>query len=466
MYTEYYGLRAQAFRLTPDPTYFFSSATHKSALAYMRYGIEQGEGFIVITGAPGTGKSTLALTLADGLPRNTVVLGELVTTQLQPEDLLRSIAAAFRLEVGGAKSDLIARLQGFFSARVRAGKRVLLLVDEAHDLPQVSFEELRMLSNLHQGRQALLQCILLGQPPLRNMLAETTMDQFQQRVLAAHLLTPLSLNETRGYILHRLQQAGWRGDPSFTANAIKLVHQYTQGVPRRINALCTRLMLHGFIEEKNQLDAATTTQVYNEWMQELGQTASVVPLRQPQLQELHVSGLTQENVMLGRAVGADAHPALDEPTMRGSTPATSLSTPSAQREVTTSLSISAVQPDNSITGVAEENVQATLSELTAIISQRSYPMMWEKPQRPAREAGPRFKLPRLLLIFILLIAVLAVAEYLTGNKIYHQFIADKITAPSQRQTAITPHKPDGDSAVAKPTRLPAEPLAGQNKLSR
>ena len=149
----------------------------------------------------------LSLTLLGELPRQTMMIGELVTTQLQPEDLLRAIASTFQLNAGGTKSELIVRLQRFFNAHTHAGKHVLLVVDEAHDLPQASFEELRMLSNFHRGPQALLQCILLGQEPLRDMLARTNMEQFQQRVIAAHHLHPLSPNETWGYILHRLQQA-------------------------------------------------------------------------------------------------------------------------------------------------------------------------------------------------------------------------------------------------------------------
>lgn len=306
MYTKYYGLQAQPFRLTPDPYFFFTSATHKSALAYLRYGMKLGEGFIVVTGAAGTGKTTLSLALLGSLARDEMVVGELVTTHLQDEDLLRSIAAAFKLSAAGAKSDLIFRLQGFFTRHAQAGKHVLLVVDEAHNLPQSSFEELRMLSNFHRGSQALLQCILLGQPPLRDMLAQTGMEQFQQRVIATHHLHPLSPTETRGYILHRLQQAGWRGDPGFTAEAVRLVHQYTQGIPRLINALCNRLMLYGYIEEKHQIDATATIQVYNEWEQEFGHMGSVEPLRQPQLEEINFAGITQKHVTLDRAVGAYA----------------------------------------------------------------------------------------------------------------------------------------------------------------
>jgi general secretion pathway protein A len=306
MYENYYGMRAQPFRLTPDPNFFFTGATHKSALAHLRYGLLQEEGFIVVSGAVGTGKTTLALTLLGELSRGDMVIGELVTTQLQPEDLLRAIAAAFQLGGDGTKSNLLARLQAFFTAHTRAGKHVLLVVDEAHNLPQSSFEELRMLSNFHRGPQAMLQCILLGQPPLRDMLTQANMEQFQQRVIAAHHLNPLCPEETRGYILHRLCQAGWCGDPSFTAEAIQYVHRYTQGIPRLINALCNRIMLYGYLEEKHQIDASATTHAYSEWAQETGQMGSVEPLLQRQLEEINFAGLEREHAAVGRAVGADA----------------------------------------------------------------------------------------------------------------------------------------------------------------
>ncbi len=448
MYTQYYGLQAQPFRLTPDPSYFFSSATHKSALAYMRYGMQQGEGFIVVTGDPGTGKTTLALTLIDGLPRNEMLIGELVTTQLQPDDLLRTIAAAFELDVEGSKSDLIVRLQAFFTARARAGKHILLVVDEAHDLPQASFEELRMLSNLHRGSQALLQCILLGQPPLRELLIQSSMDQFHQRVLAAHHLIPLSLNETRSYILHRLQQAGWHGNPSFTANAITLIHQYTQGVPRRVNALCTRLMLYGFIEEKHQIDEAATNQVYNEWMQELGQMGSVVPIRQVKLEEFNITGLTQEHVRLGRAVGADSHPVIDDPTERRiftekSRPAmTKPRTEDAislnmQHTIMASSPAPAMQPDDLKTLSREAPSDPTLID---IISQRSYPLMPDSNQRSEQQAGTHSRLPWLLLTLIVLVAVVGAFYYLSDDSSYPQFIANKKPPQSRTQSAVAPQK--------------------------
>lgn len=271
MYEQFYGLQAKPFRLSPDPHFFFTSATHKSALAYLRYGLYQGEGFIIITGAAGTGKTTLMRTLLGELPRREMVIGEVMTTQLQADDLLRSVAASFDLDARGAKSELIGRLHKFFVARRRAGQRVLLVVDEAHNLPQSSCEELRMLSNFQQGAHTLLQCILLGQPPLRDTLARANMEQFQQRVIAAHHLHSLDAQETRAYILHRLRLSGWCGDPSFGADALARIYRYSSGIPRRINMLCDRLMLYGSLEALHHLDARAITQVYGEWAAETGQ---------------------------------------------------------------------------------------------------------------------------------------------------------------------------------------------------
>ena len=314
MYMKYYGLNAKPFRLSPDPHFFFTSTTHKSAFAYLRYGLHQGEGFVVVTGAAGTGKTTLMLTLLAKQSSRDMVIGKLVTTQLQPDDLLRSIAAAFHVDARGVKAELITRLQEFLQARARAKQRVLLVVDEAHNLPQNSFEEMRMLSNFQHGASALLQCILLGQPPLWEMLTRSNMEHLHQRVIAAHQLHPLNAEETRGYILHRLRLAAWRGDPSFSAGAIKLIHRYCNGVPRRINSLCDRILLFGALEEIHHIDADVLAQVYSEWAVETGHDTAVgEPLPQTQVDDVNLTGLGYEHVVVAHAVGADTVPPLKRP---------------------------------------------------------------------------------------------------------------------------------------------------------
>lgn len=469
MYTQYYGLKAQPFRLTPDPHYFFTSATHKSALAYIRYGMNLGEGFIVVTGAAGTGKTTLALTLLGGLPRHEMVVGELVTTQLQPEDLLRAITASFELDIGGTKSGLIVRIRGFLSKCRAAGKHVLLVVDEAHDLPQSSFEELRMLSNFHEGPKALLQCILLGQPPLRDMLNRTNMEQFQQRIVAAHHLQPLSLPETRGYILHRLQQAGWRGDPSFTSEAIKLAHQYTKGIPRRINALCNRLMLYGFLEEKHQLDASATIQVYSEWMQELGQLAAVETMRQSRPEEIGITGLVQEHATLGRAVGAGALPFHAAPAVQAkptvatrsitakTKPPVARAIPAkTQHTATNSSPSSGVPPGMSTRKQRETPSEPTLSEL---ISQGSYTSKSESNPRSAHHLRPRAKIPWLLFPLVVLVGVIIIVAYLPADDLDSRAGGDDPAAQSHKQAAPSP---SGPHPLAPPMPEVAAPAPAQS----
>ena len=434
MYTKYYGLNAQPFRLTPDPNFFFNSTPHKSALAYLRYGMQLGEGFIVVTGAAGTGKTTLSLALLGSLSRSDMVIGELVTTQLQDEDLLRSIAAAFKLDARGAKSDLILRLQGFFTARAQAAKQVLLVVDEAHNLPQSSFEELRMLTNLHRGSQALLQCILLGQPPLRDILAQANMEQLQQRVIATHHLHPLSLAETRDYILHRLQQAGWRGDPSFTAEAIQHIYQYTQGIPRIINALCNRILLFGYIEEKHQIDASDAIQVYNEWEQELGHIDSPQLFRAPQLNETNTDAIAQEHVTLGRAVGANSYSFRDAPDAHASV--STKAKPNAS-DIASLNAISTTVRNNAGIHSPPSGASLTVAKIPSGAAQSQPTFTKQISSDPF--SRPLSKNSSLLLPFTAFLVVLVVISMIFSVYNSESKIATKIETPPPTKHAAMPH---------------------------
>ncbi len=264
MYDSYFNLHAQPFRLCPDPRFFFTSTTHKSALAYLRYGLYQGEGFIIITGDAGTGKTMLVRTLLAEAATEKVVAGELVTTHLDAEDLLRAICAAFGLVQSGSKASLLHGIERFLYARAREGKRVVLVVDEAHNLPPESFEELRMLSNFQVAARTLLQFVLLGQQPLKEALAAAGMAQLQQRVIAAHHLDPLGARETRAYIEHRLRRAGWQRDPWLSEGAYLLLHAASGGIPRVINSLCDRLLLAAALEERHHLQQGEVLAVVRE----------------------------------------------------------------------------------------------------------------------------------------------------------------------------------------------------------
>jgi general secretion pathway protein A len=272
MYESYYGLHARPFQLSPDPKFFFGSRGHTRAKAYLMYGLHQGEGFIIITGDVGTGKTTLVRTLFAELAQQNVVAAQLVTTQLEAEEMLRMVSAAFGLAHEAAnKASLLKNLETFLSARAREGKRVLLIVDEAQNLPAKSLEELRMLSNFQAGGRALLQCFLLGQEEFRRTLQSDGLEQLRQRVIASYHLAPLPLDETRAYIEHRLRLVGWREDPRFEPAAFEAIHRFTGGIPRRTNTLCDRLLLFGSLEDLHEITAETVAQVAAELLEETAQ---------------------------------------------------------------------------------------------------------------------------------------------------------------------------------------------------
>lgn len=256
MYESYYKLSGKPFQLAPDPYFFFGSSTHKRALAYLKYGVSQSEGFIVVTGDVGTGKSTLVRTLFNTLEqKNDLIAGQLVNTQLDSTNVLRMVAATFGLAHQAAdKTSLLKNIENFLMARQRENKRCMLVVDEAQNLPMESLEELRMLSNLHFKGKILLQVFLLGQSEFRDNLRHPNLEQVRQRITASYHLAHLDETETQGYIEHRLKKVDWQEDPLFTREAYRAIFECTQGVPRRINTLCDRLLLFGFLEEKHTID--------------------------------------------------------------------------------------------------------------------------------------------------------------------------------------------------------------------
>ena len=257
MYEDIYGLTARPFQLTPDPRFWVETATHRKAMAYLGYGMAQGEGFIVITGDIGAGKTTLVGHLLETIDATHLHVVKIVSTQVEPEDLLRTVAEGMGVPTTGlVKADLLKAIERQLHAFARSAKRTLLIVDEVQALPTASLEELRMLSNFQAAGHALLQILLLGQPEFRGRVADPGLEQLRQRIIATHHLTGMGADEVELYVAHRLTVAGWQGKPDFDAGSLAALHDWSGGIPRRINQLATRVLLHGAMEGITAFTAA------------------------------------------------------------------------------------------------------------------------------------------------------------------------------------------------------------------
>jgi len=262
MYTSFYQLSVKPFQLKPDPDFFFASSGHKRAMAYLEYGMAQEEGFIIITGEIGAGKTTLVRNLFKKIESEKIVAAQIANTRLNSDDTLRIVSAAFGLPFENlTKASLLIGIEKFLLQCNKDEKRALLVVDEAQNLSSHTMEELRMLSNYQTDKKPLLQTFLLGQPEFRKTLLGEDMKQLRQRVSATYHLGPMNLSETRSYIEHRLRTAGWNDNPSFSQDAFDAIYDYTGGIPRSINTLCERLLLMGCLEELHNFSATEVNDV-------------------------------------------------------------------------------------------------------------------------------------------------------------------------------------------------------------
>ena len=272
MYEQFYGLSAKPFQLKPDPSFFFDSKVHKRATAYLEYGLSHGEGFIVITGEVGAGKTTLVRNLFRNLQSDNIVAAQIANTHLNADDTLKMVTASFGLPYEDVdKATLLTNLEKFLRQCEQQGRRALLVVDEAQNLSPHTIEELRMLSNFQSADRSLLQTFLLGQPEFRETLLSEGMKQLQQRVIATYHLGPMDAPETRAYIEHRLHTVGWRENPTFSDDAFATIYDFTGGIPRKINTLCDRLMLFGFLEEIHAFTSAVVNEVISDIRKEFVQ---------------------------------------------------------------------------------------------------------------------------------------------------------------------------------------------------
>ncbi len=278
MYESFYELSSNPFRLAPDPKFTFSHPSYDKANAYLEYALNLSEGFVIVTGRPGTGKTTLINTFLRSHKVNRLVAAKVAVPNLDANELLRAVAYAYKIDVEGLDmASILRRLEQFFIQQVLVGKRILLIIDEAQSLSRCALEELRMLADMQTESRFLVQIFLVGQAKLLEHMAVPEMEQFQQRVTGTCKLVPLNLRQTRDYVEYRLCRVGWAGDPELTGPAVHAIYQYSNGIPRHINKICARLLLlQGMVEKKHTLDESDVLEVARGFTDE--QLAPMLPV--------------------------------------------------------------------------------------------------------------------------------------------------------------------------------------------
>ncbi|MEW8069607.1 MAG: AAA family ATPase [Candidatus Thiodiazotropha sp.] len=253
MFESYYKLDANPFRLSADERFRFAHKNYLKAWSYLRYALEQGEGFIMVTGRPGSGKTTLIRDILSEVDNSKILAINLVTNQLQAEELLRKVALEFGLPAESFnKATLLTSIENFVTKEYQAGRRAVIVIDEAQNLTLNGLEELRLLSNLQSGSHPLFQIFLIGQEELRSLILSPEMEQIRQRMIASCQIETMDVQQTEGYIEHRLGIVGWNRDPMFAEAIFPLIHYLSGGIPRKINHIVSRLLLYGALEEKHE----------------------------------------------------------------------------------------------------------------------------------------------------------------------------------------------------------------------
>ena len=254
---DYYGLTEPPFDITPNPRFLFYSPKHREAFNHLLYGIRERKGFVQLTGEVGAGKTTLCRAMLEQLDAKHYATALILNPVLSAEELMKAVAVEFGLPVNGLdKLDTLAVINQFLLRLVEQGKDAVLIIDEAQDLTDELLEQVRLLSNLETDNRKLLQIVLLGQPELRDRLNNPKLRQLRQRITVRYHLPPLNRQEVNEYIQHRLQVAGAKGAPHFTAPALWRVYKYSQGIPRLLNAVCDKALLAGFVNQQQRINYA------------------------------------------------------------------------------------------------------------------------------------------------------------------------------------------------------------------
>ena len=262
VYKSIYKLEGSPFRLSPDYRFSFGHRSYDDAKSYLKYAITEGEGIVAITGAPGTGKTTLIASMISELDLAQVHVGVVTNVQLDSTSLVDMVIDAFSLQADRAGNvSAMSVLKSYLKKQSEQGRRVILIVDEAQGLSGKLLEELRLLSNIQCRTQLILQIFLVGQEPLMDIIRSPGMEQLHQRLIAAAQLKPLIFEETVDYIVHRMECVGWKNDPVFSDEAYNLVFKFSAGVPRRINLICHRLFIHAGLKENHKLLGGDALQV-------------------------------------------------------------------------------------------------------------------------------------------------------------------------------------------------------------
>ncbi|SIS47986.1 ExeA family protein [Neptunomonas antarctica] len=286
MYEEYYGLTADPFRLTPDPDLCFMHSEFTKAQAAMEYALRRKEGFIVISGQPGTGKSTLICDLIAHLPE-TITFTQITSSQLSSQDLLSLISLNFGISsVSGNSTELLNALHLFFLAQQHAGKHTLLIIDEAQNLSEKALEELPLLTNLQSNNKPFLQIFLVGQEKLQTLIAAPNLTQLRQKIIASYHMKTLNENDTQRYIQYRLSQCNWQNTPVINSKVFHYIHRFSNGIPRVINLICSRLFMHGWLTKKNTLNIQDIHTIIHELREE-----QLLPMNRLHSQDKHSNTL-------------------------------------------------------------------------------------------------------------------------------------------------------------------------------